>query len=156
MNNEKLTGLLRKDDGKRIKPEVEHKMKALEWKSDMMKTMEVHTYKPLQAFQDVLSNHLTVSTTILAQQMDAFSQIVDQIMEYEARFASEPSFVSLNKKAYESLYVQAQQRDFYGTAISTTKIMNVPMVLNPKQEEPILILGSPTQELFGGSFYRED
>ena len=85
---------------------------------------------------------------------DIREQIYHEARSYERHFGSRPQYLSLNKKAYESLYV-INRNEMPSRGNNEHTFMGIEMMCNPLQEMHVMALGSAIEEGVEGRLYRE-
>lgn len=136
MENEQLLGLLNEGD----------------WKSG--RAINVVKFNPLTEWDIDKIDFGQVNHTVmeLRERFDTLESIMRERARYMRKFNREPSYLSLNKVGYESLYVRARSEGeaHFGLLHGC---MGMKPILNPHQDKLIMVLGTPDQELFEGSLY---
>lgn len=182
MNNNEARGLLRSDDGGRIDNRTEYRIQADEYRErvlgrwrEMDRENEEHgqsftyyTIPELQPFGQEFRREymaewvgeperLDVNEHTIHRRVDACSLMMDQITSYQEKFGRDPKYISLDRVAYESFYIQirnqvAQYNEEY---MSEQVFMAATVIMNPLQRLHAMALGSPQDEMMGRSLYAE-
>lgn len=93
--------------------------------------------------------HETIEQTIPA----IFDVIMAEMDRYRSRYYDLPRFISLNKEAYRSFWLQTRRR--MPADVNDGDFMGMIVMCNPLQELPVMILGSGIQEGIEGRLYNE-
>lgn len=112
-----------------------------------------HTYN--QAQRTMVGTNVEIETTALIQTMDdIMSLVTEHYTAYNERIGRRPSYLSLNRDAYQSLHVVLAQQGWRAGTGLAEEFMGMEIVYNPFQGRPVIVLGTPMQELMDGGMYR--
>lgn len=86
------------------------------------------------------------------------SMVFREFERYERSRGEAPSYISMNREAYESYYLHSQDVHYSGArrAASLSRLMGADVILNPHQELAVMALGEPETEMIHGGLYDEE